>query len=88
MPASSLLRLDQLPRHRPAIVTAVDWGALSEPEQRRLRNMGLDEGVEVEALHAGPFGRDPIAVRVGRITLAMRRAHARAIEVTESKTTA
>ncbi len=76
-----MTRLDQLPYHRPATVAEVDWAALSEPEQRRLRNLGLDEGVEIEALHGGPFGRDPLAVRIGRLTLAMRRAHARTIQV-------
>ena len=78
------LRLDQLPYRKTASVTAVEWSSLSEPEQRRLRNLGLDEGVEVEALHGGPFGRDPIAVRIGRMTLAMRRAHARTISVSTS----
>lgn len=77
------LPLDQIPYRRPARVASVDWAALSEPEQRRLRNLGLDEGVEVEALHGGPFGRDPIAVRIGKMTLAMRRAHARTILVSE-----
>lgn len=77
------LRLDLLSYRRSAVVTRVDWDALTEPEQKRLRNLGLDEGVEVEALHGGPFGRDPLAVRIGRMTLAMRRAHARAIFVSE-----
>jgi ferrous iron transport protein A len=77
------LRLDQLPYQRPATVASVDWSALTEPEQRRLRNLGLDEGVEVEALHGGPFGRDPMAVRIGRMTLAMRRVHARVVHVSE-----
>jgi ferrous iron transport protein A len=75
------LRLDQLPYQRRATVALVDWSALTEPEQRRLRNLGLDEGVEVEALHGGPFGRDPMAVRIGRMTLAMRRVHARVVHV-------
>lgn len=75
------LRLDQLPFRIPATVTAVDWSALSDGEALRLRNLGLDEGVRVEALHAAPFGRDPIAVRIGRMTLALRRVHARVIEV-------
>lgn len=82
------LSLDQLPHHRPAIVASVDWVALSQPEQRRLRNLGLDEGVAIETLHSGPIGRDPIAVRIGRLTLAMRRAHARVIAVTEGDATA
>ena len=77
------LRLDQLPYHCPATVASVDWTLLTEAEQRRLRNMGLDEGVQIEALHGGPFGRDPIAVRIGRMTLAMRKAQAHVIHVTE-----
>ena len=50
-------------------------------EARRLRHFGFDEGVAVEPLHRGPFGRDPLAVRVGRMTVAIRRAHARAMRV-------
>jgi ferrous iron transport protein A len=76
-----MLRLDQLPFRTPAIVTAIDWAALSDAEALRLRNLGLDEGVAVEALHAAPFGRDPIAVRIGRMTLALRRVHLRVITV-------
>lgn len=75
------LSLDQLPYRRPARVSAVQWSALSAPEERRLRNLGLDDGVVVETLHGGPFGRDPIAVRIGALTLAMRRVHARVIMV-------
>ena len=41
----------------------------------------LDWDVLVEPLHLGPFGRDPMAVRVGRMTVAIRRKHARAINV-------
>ena len=85
MTAAPTIPLDQLPYRRPAVVASVDWASLSQPEQRRLRNLGLDEGVEVEALHAGLIGRDPIAVRIGRLTLAMRRAHARVIAVTETE---
>jgi ferrous iron transport protein A len=75
------LRLDELPFRTPAIVTAIEWAVLTPAEGRRLRNLGLDEGVMVEALHSGPFGRDPLAIRMGRMTVAMRRAHARAISV-------
>ena len=76
-----MVRLDQLPFKTPATVTGVAWDALTAPEARRLRNLGLDEGVTVEALHGGPFGRDPIAVRIGRMTVAIRRAHAETISV-------
>ena len=78
---SVTVRLDQLPFRVPARVTAVEWHALTPAEARRLRNLGLDEGVTVEALHGGPIGRDPLAVRIGRMTVAIRRAHAETISV-------
>lgn len=70
------ISLDQLPVRSPAIVASVDWAALSELDAKRLRNLGLDEGVGIESLHAGPIGRDPIAIRIGRMRIAIRRAHA------------
>ena len=79
------MRLDQLPLRRAAIVSAIDWEALRPSEARRLRELGLDEGVRVEALHLGPVGRDPIACRMGRMTIALRRAHASAISVEEQE---
>jgi len=48
----------------------------------RLREMGFAEGLEVEFLHQSPFGRDPIAVRVGAMTVALRRKEANLIRVT------
>ena len=73
--------LDQLPFRTPATVTAIDWTRLSEVDAQRLRNLGFDEGVAIESLHGAPFGKDPLAVRIGRMTVAMRRAQARAITV-------
>ena len=75
------LSLDQLPFRTPATVTGIDWPRLSEGDARRLRNLGFDEGVDVEALHGAPFGGDPLAVRVGRMMVAVRRAQAGAISV-------
>ena len=74
--------LAQLPRREPGTVTQVEWAALSEPESRRLRELGLDEGVEVELLHRSGFlGRGPVACRIGRMTVALRRHIAAAIHV-------
>jgi ferrous iron transport protein A len=73
--------LDQLKLGTKARVQAIDWAALDEGEACRLRQFGFVEGVAVEPLHLGPFGRDPIAVRVGRMTVAIRRKHAGAIHV-------
>ncbi len=76
------VRLDELPLNESLRITAVDWDMLSIGEARRLREFGFDAGTEVETLHRGWFlFDDPIAVRVGRMTVAIRRAHAAAIQV-------
>jgi ferrous iron transport protein A len=49
--------------------------------ERRLVELGFTEGAEVEILHEGLFGRDPIAVRVDGATVAIRRREAMAILV-------
>jgi ferrous iron transport protein A len=64
-----------------ATIEKIDWSQLAESDANRLRHFGFDEGVSVVPLHSGPFGRDPLAVRVGRMTVAIRRAHARAVRV-------
>ena len=77
------MRLDELPLKCAAHIDAIDWGALAPIEARRLRELGFDEGVSVQTLHRGGlFGRDPIACRIGRMTVAIRRSHAAAIEGT------
>ena len=77
------MTLDQLPRDQPAVLAAIDWAALDAREARRLRELGFDPGATVTALHRGIlFWRDPIAVRIGRMTVAVRKAHAAAMTVT------
>ena len=76
-----LLALDELALGARGRIADVDCLALGEHEAARLRHFGFDHDVTVEPLHAGPLGRDPLAVRVGRMTVAIRRAHARAIRV-------
>ena len=49
--------------------------------ERRLLELGFVEGARVELLHQGLFGRDPIAVRVDDMRVALRRREARAVEV-------
>ncbi len=76
------MTLADLPFAREATISVINWAALSERDGRRLRELGFDEGVAVEPLHgAGLIARDPLAVRIGRMTVAIRRAHAAAIEV-------
>jgi ferrous iron transport protein A len=76
------LRLTALARNQPAYVDTVDWEAMSASDGRRLRELGLCEGASIELLHrAGFTGRGAYACRVGRMTIAMRAAHADAIAV-------
>ncbi|MGV8987171.1 MAG: FeoA family protein [Cypionkella sp.] len=49
--------------------------------ERRLIELGFVEGAQVQILHEGLFGRDPIAVRVNGATVALRRREAMAIQV-------
>ena len=64
-------------------LSAKDAGsALSDIElESRLIELGFVEGARVEVLHEGLVGRDPIAVRVDNITIAVRRREAMAIIV-------
>lgn len=76
------MTLDLLPIGSGARITAVDWPALVPEEARRLRALGLEEGARVEVSYRGVLGgRDPIAVTVGRMTVAVRRVHAAAMQV-------
>ena len=76
-----IIALDQLKLRTCARIAAIDWASLGESEANRLKQFGFDEGVSVEPLHLGPFGKDPLAVRVGRMTVAIRKAQARAVKV-------
>jgi ferrous iron transport protein A len=78
---SEAMGLDRLALGRRARIDSIDWAMLELSEANRLKHFGFDEGVAVEALHLGPFGRDPIAIRVGRMTVAIRRRHAGAVRV-------
>ena len=76
------MTLDLLPVGQRARIVAVDWSVLVDEEARRLRALGIDAGARVAVSHRGVFGgADPIAVIIGRMTVALRRAHARAMEV-------
>ncbi len=64
------------------IAAAEAGSALSDIElESRLIEMGFVEGARVQVLHEGAIGRDPIAVRVENVTIAVRRREAMAIIV-------
>ena len=64
------------------IAAAEAGSALPDIElESRLIELGFVEGTRVEVLHEGVVGRDPIAVRVENVTIAVRRREAMAIIV-------
>ncbi|WP_394730763.1 ferrous iron transport protein A [Altererythrobacter sp. GH1-8] len=76
------MTLDLLPFGSTALITAVDWDQIPREDAQRLRVLGLDEGAEVGLAHRGVFGgKDPLAVTIGRMTVALRRSHAAAMTV-------
>jgi ferrous iron transport protein A len=66
--------------HRLAAEQAASMLAHDELESR-LIELGFVEGARVEILHEGIVARDPIAVRVDNVTIAIRRREAMAIIV-------
>lgn len=75
------LIIDRLQPGQTAQIIAIDRAGLDPQTARRLQELGFDEGVDVEMLHRAPFGGDPLAVRVGNMVVALRRAMAALIEV-------
>jgi ferrous iron transport protein A len=76
------MTLDALPVGQQARIVAVDWAQLVEEEGQRLRALGIDVGAKIAVAHRGVFGgTDPIALTIGRMTVALRRAHSLAMTV-------
>ena len=76
------MTLDLVPIGQSARIVAVDWALLAGEEGQRLRALGIDQGAQVAIAHRGVFGGgDPLAVTIGRMTVALRRSHARAMQV-------
>jgi ferrous iron transport protein A len=77
--------LDTAPLRCLLRVDSIDWAAIPAGEGHRLRSLGIEEGALIEPLHRGIlFFRDPMAVRVGRMTVALRRKVAVAIQCTDA----
>ena len=76
------MTLDLLPIGQRARIVSIDWSQLVAVEAQRLRSLGIDMGARIAVAHRGVFaGKDPIAVSIGRMTVALRRVHARAMQV-------
>jgi len=74
------VRLDQLPLRQESRIASIDWDGLSLREARRLREQGFDDGVSIETLHRGAW-KCPLACRVGRMIVALRRSVAASVIV-------
>lgn len=63
------------------IPDGADESHLNHAMIKRLRDIGFEEDRSVQVMHAGLFGTGPLAVIVGGITIALRRAEANLIQV-------
>jgi ferrous iron transport protein A len=81
-PAEELLGLEELPLHAEARVVAVEAGAGREAGDlaERLAEIGFLPGERVSLLARALFG-DPLAIRVGSDTFALRRSEAACVRV-------
>lgn len=76
------MKLEALQRGMPARIISVDWSAIAPEEGKRLQALGIDRGARIEIAQRGVFGgQDPIAILIGRMTIAIRRVHAAAMVV-------
>ena len=76
------MTLDLLPIGVLARISTVNWPQLVAEEAQRLQALGVDVDAKVSVAHRGVFaGNDPIALTIGRMTVALRRAHAQAMTV-------
>lgn len=75
------MRIEDLKTGQSASVVKIRETGTHAAEARRLREMGFDEGIEIELLHRGLIGGCPIALRVGSNIIALRKAASRLIEV-------
>lgn len=76
------IQMDSLDQGQNARIASVAWDRLADEDGKRLRALGLDIGAEVSLAHRGVFGaRDPLAITIGRMTIALRREHAAAMTI-------
>ncbi|MDO8901530.1 MAG: FeoA family protein [Phenylobacterium sp.] len=81
--ATGELRLSQARRGDRGVIGAVGSGVAASPGgldaqelERRLLELGFVEGATIEVIHEGAIGRDPIAVRLDDMRVALRRRDA------------
>jgi len=82
---TDIIKLSQARRGDRGVITQVgDHRHHKEHEvelERRLLELGFVEGARVELLHEGLFGRDPIAMKVDDMRVALRRHEAASLTI-------
>ena len=73
--------LDQVPLHRPYTVRSVASPAATPEWGRQLEEIGFFAGEQVMVMARGFPGGDPLVVRVGQSTFALRCAEAACVHV-------
>ena len=73
------MTLRDLPKNTPARISG--FSASNNELETRLREIGFAEGDQVEALHFGLFGRNPMSVRLNGALIALRKSEAQAVLV-------
>jgi ferrous iron transport protein A len=73
--------LDRLGAKKPARVVRVNPLEGANPLARQLEEIGFIPGERVQVLSKALFGGDPMVVRVGVSTFALRKAEAQLIEI-------
>lgn len=79
------MNLDQAPLHTTWRVTRVQADTLHTERSRQLEEIGFLPGEQVSVMTRALPGGDPLVVRVGMSTFALRRAEACCIEIEETQ---
>lgn len=82
---SDIVKLSQARKGDQGVIVQVGAHGRQDPHalelERRLLELGFVEGARVELLHEGLFGRDPIAMRIDDMRVALRRHEAACLTV-------
>ena len=82
---SNVIKLSEARIGQRGVITEVGSHCHHQAEdvelERRLLELGFVEGAHIEVIHEGLFGRDPIAMKVDDMRVALRRREAASLTV-------
>ena len=76
-----IVRLTDLPKGSPAVVSRVDDAHAGDAIAQRLRDFGFVDGEPVRVVARGPLGADPLLIQIGSTRFALRRSEAARVVV-------